>query len=222
MHYAICNSDNENSPYQVLSFTSLASMKDCKYIDEYSLVYSNTIASDNHHTGVGYLIENWQKEELEGVWSSIILNSKAAHLKFADDFDLYNPYNRVSKGFQNKEIAAQKLHELVLFCVKPWKKEKPMNEAVHIDNDAVDQFNNKAQKAEKEVRPRLEKTTKIVALMDTPPIRSGTNRYRNMEIVMGCATVAEAMEKLRALDPAPGGGVDISIAVKAGAVKLEE
>ena len=51
--------------------------------------------------------------------------------------------------------------------------------------------------------------------MDTPPIRSGTNRYRNMEVVMGCATVAEAMEKLRALDPAPGGGVDIKIAVKA-------
>ena len=58
--------------------------------------------------------------------------------------------------------------------------------------------------------------------MDTPPIRSGTNRYRNMEVVMGCTTVAEAMEKLRALDPSPGGGVDIKIAVKAGAIKLEE
>ena len=214
MHYAICNSDNENSPYQVLSFTSLASMKDCTFIDEHSMVYNDKDSKQ--------LTENWQKDELEGVWSSIILNDKKAHLKFADDFNLYNPYNRVSRGFQNKEIAAQKLHELVLFCVKPWKKEKQMNATAEVTAVSVDQFNNKNQKAEKEARPRFEKATKIVALMELPPIRSGTNRYRNMEIVMGCATVAEAMEKLRALETAPGGGVDIKIAVKAGAVKLEE
>ena len=222
MHYAICNSDNENSPYQVLSFTSLVSMKNCEYVDKDSLVYTNTVPEVGHHTGVGYLTECYQKEELEGVWASILLNDKKAHLRFSDDFDEYNPHNRLSRGFLNKERAAQKLHELVLFCVKPWKKEKQMNEAVHIDNDAIDQFNNKAQKSEKEVRPRFEKTTKIVALMEVPPIRSGTNRYRNMEVVMGCTTVAEAMEKLRALEPAAGGGVDIKIAVKAGAIKLEE
>jgi hypothetical protein len=214
MHYAICNSDNENSPYQVLSLTSLASMKDCTFIDEHSMVYNDKDSKQ--------LTENWQKDELEGVWSSIILNDKKAHLKFADDFNLYNPYNRVSRGFQNKEIAAQKLHELVLFCVKPWKKEKQMNATAEVTAVSVDQFNNKNQKAEKEARPRFEKATKIVALMELPPIRSGTNRYRNMEIVMGCATVAEAMEKLRALETAPGGGVDIKIAVKAGAIKLEE
>tara|TARA_R110000751_G_scaffold60169_10_gene125806 strand:+ start:705 stop:1340 length:636 start_codon:yes stop_codon:yes gene_type:complete len=211
MHYAICNSDNENSPYQVLSFTSLASMKDCQFIDEYSMVYSTKEPKQ--------LIDNWQQDELEGTWLSILLNSKKAHNKFSTDL---TTYRNMKNKFQNKEIAAQKLHELVLFCVKPWKKENQMNEAVEVTTIHVDEFNNKAQKAEKEVRPRFEKTTKIVALMDTPPIRSGTNRYRNMEVVMGCATVAEAMEKLRALDPAPGGGVDIKIAVKAGAVKLEE
>ena len=211
MHYAICNSDNENSPYQVLSFTSLASMKDCQFIDEYSMVYNTKEPKQ--------LIDNWQQDELEGTWLSILLNSKKAHQRFFTDL---TTYRNMKNKFQNKEIAAQKLHELVLFCVKPWKKEKQMNEAVEVTTIHVDEFNNKAQKAEKEVRPRFEKTTKIVALMDTPPIRSGTNRYRNMEVVMGCATVAEAMEKLRALDPAPGGGVDIKIAVKAGAVKLEE
>ena len=97
-----------------------------------------------------------------------------------------------------------------------------MNATAEVTAVSVDQFNNKNQKAEKEARPRFEKATKIVALMELPPIRSGTNRYRNMEIVMGCATVAEAMEKLRALETAPGGGVDIKIAVKAGAIKLEE
>jgi hypothetical protein len=34
-------------------------------------------------------------------------------------------------------------------------------------------------------------------------------------------TVGEAMEKLRAMSPAPGGGVDIKIALKYKAIKLE-
>ena len=211
MHYAICTSNNENSPYQVLSFTSLASMKDCKYVDEYSMVYSDKEPRQ--------LIDNWQQEELEGTWLSILLNSKKAHQRFVTDL---TTYRNMKNKFQNKEIAAQKLHEVVLFCVKPWKKENQMNDTVETPTIHVDQFNNKAQKAEKEVRPRFEKTAKIVSLMVDPPIRSGTNRYRNMQVVMGCTTVAEAMEKLRALDPSPGGGVDIKIAVKAGAIKLEE
>ncbi len=213
MHYAICESNNENSPYQVLSFTSLASMKDCKFIDQYSMVYSDKEPRQ--------LIDNWQQDELEGTWLSILLNSKKAHQRFFTDL---TTYRNMKNKFQNKEIAAQKLHELVLFCVKPWKKENQMNDtdAPYATTIHVDQFNNKAQKAEKEVRPRFEKTTKIVSLMVDPPIRSGTNRHRNMQVVMGCTTVAEAMEKLRALDPSPGGGVDIKIAVKAGAIKLEE
>jgi len=211
MHYAICESNNENSPYQVLSFTSLASMKDCKYVDQHSMVYSDKEPRQ--------LIDNWQQEELEGTWLSILLNSKKAHQRFVTDL---TTYRNMKNKFQNKEIAAQKLHEVVLFCVKPWKKENQMNDTVETPTIHVDQFNNKAQKAEKEVRPRFEKTAKIVPLMVDPPIRSGTNRYRNMQVVMGCTTVAEAMEKLRALDPSPGGGVDIKIAVKAGAIRLEE
>ena len=211
MHYAICTSNNENSPYQVLSFTSLASMKDCKYVDQHSMVYSDKEPRQ--------LIDNWQQDELEGTWLSILLNSKKAHQRFITDL---TAYRNMKNKFQNKEIAAQKLHEVVLFCVKPWKKENQMNDTVETPTIHVDQFNNKAQKAEKEVRPRFEKTAKIVPLMVDPPIRSGTNRYRNMQVIMGCTTVAEAMEKLRALHPSPGGGVDIKIAVKAGAIRLEE
>ena len=36
------------------------------------------------------------------------------------------------------------------------------------------------------------------------------------------ATVGEAMAKLRALTPAPGCGVDIKLALKAGVIELEE
>ena len=78
MHYAICNSDNENSPYQVLSFTSLASMNECQFIDEYSMVYNTTEPKQ--------LIDNWQPDELEGTWISILLHSKKDHNKISTDF----------------------------------------------------------------------------------------------------------------------------------------
>tara|TARA_R100001224_G_C3925065_1_gene116700 strand:- start:103 stop:339 length:237 start_codon:yes stop_codon:yes gene_type:complete len=73
----------------------------------------------------------------------------------------------------------------------------------------------------KQKRPRFNRNLSIVKLMDTPPIKSGTNRHRNMLAIMESATVGEAMEKLRAMSPAPGGGVDIKIALKYKAIKLE-
>ena len=91
-----------------------------------------------------HLIDNWQQDELESTWLSILLNSKKAHQKFFTDL---TTYRNMKNKFQNKEIAAQKLHEVVLFCVKPWKKENQMNDTVETPTIHVDQFNNKAQKA---------------------------------------------------------------------------
>ena len=73
----------------------------------------------------------------------------------------------------------------------------------------------------KQKRPRFNRNLKIIKLMDVPPIKSGTNRYRNMLAIMESATVGEAMAKLRALSPAPGSGVDIRIACDAGVIKLD-
>jgi hypothetical protein len=88
MHYAICESNNENSPYQVLSFTSLASMKDCQFIDQHSMVYNDKEPRQ--------LIDNWQQDELESTWLSILLNSKKAHQRFFTDLTTYrnmkNPF----------------------------------------------------------------------------------------------------------------------------------
>ena len=50
--------------------------------------------------------------------------------------------------------------------------------------------------------------------MDEPPIKQGTNRYRNMQVVLASQTVGEAISALRKLDPAPGGRMDLRIAVK--------
>ena len=91
--------------------------------------------------------------------------------------------------------AADYVHQAVVKKAKNWKpQEEPNMSTVHVDQ----------------------------LLMDTPPVREGTNRYRNMKVIMESATVGEAMTKLRALSPAPGCGVDIKIAVKAGAIELEE
>ena len=211
MYYGICRSETETKPYQVLSFKSLAQAKRCEFVDEFSILYSEQEPKQ--------LIDNWQQDELEGTWVCILLNDKKALKHFSDDYAEYSLQKNPTKTkFHNIEKAAQKLHELVLFCVKPWKEEDQMKTDIDTIIDIVDQFNNKAQKTEKKKRSTLVDTTKIVALMDAPPIRSGTNRYRNMEIVMGCVTVAEVIEKL-------GGYASswhINHAVKLGAIKLEE
>ena len=77
------------------------------------------------------------------------------------------------------------------------------------------------KKTVKQKRPRFNRNDKIIKLMDTPPIKTGTNRYRNMAAILASKTVGEAMEKLRAMNPAPGGGVDIKIAIKYRAIALE-
>ena len=66
------------------------------------------------------------------------------------------------------------------------------------------------------------KDHEIIKLVDEPPIRKGTNRYRNMEVILASKTVGEAISALRKLDPAPGGKTDITIALKAGAIELRE
>ena len=208
MYYAICNSEDENKPWSIFHFSSMAKIKNCPLIDENSVVYTDS-------NPIYQLIENYQWDELQGLWCSIILNDRKAHQHHLED---YLEYQRGPNKFYSKEKTAQKLHDLVLYCMKPWNKEKKMPEIV-----SVNTFNNKAEKAEKAVAPvKVTEDTKIVALLKEPPIRSGTNRYRNMEVVMSSSTVTQALEKLKALSPAPGSRVDINIAVKAGAIKLEE
>jgi len=65
----------------------------------------------------------------------------------------------------------------------------------------------------------IQKDAKITRLMEKPPIQAGTNRYRNMEIVMDCKNVPEAMDRLRNVTP-KGSKKDIYLAIRAGAIKL--
>ena len=61
--------------------------------------------------------------------------------------------------------------------------------------------------------------TRIKPLVDKPPIREGTIRYRNMYVVIRSQTVQEALQRLKKLEP-KGSMKDIHLAVKNKAIEL--
>jgi hypothetical protein len=77
----------------------------------------------------------------------------------------------------------------------------------------------KAKKSKQ--RKRINPLSKIVSLLNEPPIRTGTDRYRKMVVVMSSGTVGEALTELKALTPPIGGSPDIKLAIKVEAIKLE-
>jgi len=200
MFYAICEGDPGSStspPFRFYKFKTLEEMKPCSVINEYSIVYNGDAPRQ--------LAEFCSKDELESILTSLGKPAK----------------------FISIEQAADNLHQVAMAKAITWKPEKEvdMNNVATVAEPVTPAPVAEAPTpvaTQKQSRPRFDKDAKIVCLVDEPPIRAGTNRHRNMQVVMQSATVAEAMEKLRALNPAPGGGVDIKIAIKAGAIKLEE
>ena len=66
---------------------------------------------------------------------------------------------------------------------------------------------------------KIHSHTRVKPLVDKPPIREGTTRYRNMYVVIKSQTVREALERLKKLEP-KGSMKDIHLAVKKEAVEL--
>ena len=195
MFYATCEATpgSSGSAYIVYKFTTLESLKECEAVNEYSIIYNGESPRQ--------LVEFCSIAELHEV--AFILGGDTT--------------------FVSHQQAADHVHEAVVKKAKIWKpEEEPSMSTIH-----VDQFNNKAQKHEAEVketkkpRTRFRNDARIIVLKDTPTVREGTNRYRNMKVIMESETVGEAMAKLRALNPAPGCGVDIRIAIEAGVIKLD-
>ena len=61
----------------------------------------------------------------------------------------------------------------------------------------------------------------ITPLIDTPNVKSGSFRHRNMEIILQCKTVGDALKKLRAQDTGQGGMWDIRFAVEKKAITIQ-
>ena len=117
-------------------------------------------------------------------------------------------------SFVNQQQLVETLHDFVDTKAVVWTPpvEEPMTQPEQV-----------TQPVEKKVetRKRFDPKLSIVPLLAEPPIRQGTNRHRNMAVVMACSTVGEAMTQLRALQPSPGGGTDIQIAIDHGAIELK-
>ena len=194
MFYAICEGipGSSGPAYVIYKFNSLENIKECEAVNEYSIVYNGESPRQ--------LVEFCSVEELHEI--AVAIGGDLTYI--------------------SHQQAADYVHQAVVKKAKNWKpQEEPNMSTVH-----VDQFNNKAQKHEatekkKQVRTRFRNDARIEVLKDTPTVREGTNRYRNMKVIMESATVGEAMAKLRALSPAPGCGVDIRIACDAGVIKLD-
>ena len=61
----------------------------------------------------------------------------------------------------------------------------------------------------------------ITPLIDTPNVKAGSFRHRNMEIILQFKTGGEALKKLRAQDTGHGGMWDIRFAVENNAVTIQ-
>jgi len=196
MYYAICEGipGSNGPPFLIYKFDKLEDMRHCEHVDEYAIVYNGDEPRQ--------LLDFCSPEELKSICAA-----------FGETIKFISP-----------EQAASAVHTMTVKKAVKWKpeKENKMSNTATATVPVAPAPQATTAPANKQERPRFNKDAKIVSLMDTPPIREGTNRYRNMLVIMQSSSVAEAMEKLRALSPAPGGGVDIKIAIKAGAIELEE
>jgi len=209
MFYAIC----DGPPWFFLKFETLEAMKTCDAIDEYSIVYSTP----------EQLFNSCTKPELEALVLNVLHGHRGdceEHKALAESIRKQIATPTLRELF-TKERATKALHEIVTRQASFWKAKKG-TKPMPTYTDVSDLPEPILVTKPRQVRTRFNNDDKIILLKDKPNLREGTNRYRNMSVVMDCETVGEAMEKLRALDPSPGSGMDIRIAIKAGIIELEE
>jgi len=187
---------DRNEPYSYFVFPSMRELRNCKEINEYSIVYST----------VDQLKEAYTEEELLSVM-------EASYNK------LKSPLDNETTGY----LRAQGVHgeffsyvDFVARKYKPIKKETKVSaEVVNIEPTAPIKTEPKAQRT---ARSKYDPDAKIVVTGDNP-YREGSNRWHNFEALAKSATVADALAAMKALTPG-GNSVDIRLALEKGAIQL--
>ena len=187
---------DRNEPYSYFVFPSMRELRDCKEIDEYSIVYSTVEQLKEAHT----------EEELLSVM-------EASYNK------LKSPLNNETTGYLRAQGVHGEFFSYVDFIArkyKPVKKETKVSaEVVNIEPTAPIKTEPKAQRT---ARSKYDPDAKIVVTGDNP-YREGSNRWHNFEALAKSATVADALAAMKALTPG-GNSVDIRLALEKGAIKL--
>ena len=187
---------DRNEPYSYFVFPSMRELRNCKEINEYSIVYST----------VDQLKEAYTEEELLSVMEA--------------------SYNKLKSPLENETtgyLRAQGVHgeffsyvDFVARKYKPIKKETKVSaEVVNIEPTAPIKTEPKAQRT---ARSKYDPDAKIVVTGDNP-YREGSNGWHNFEALAKSATVADALAAMKALTPG-GNSVDIRLALEKGAIKL--
>lgn len=206
MFYAICDGvpGSSGPPFLFYKAETLGDLHSCPYINETSLIFDG---NENVHR-LNYL---FTKDEIRGVCEPfnrfpsaenfwVIVHGKAKHWKPEEETQMNVVKGHTSTVGVVTEQPDVDPHTRITLELDEMEKAEPAVTKVTTSN----------------------KDHEIVKLVDEPPIRKGTNRYRNMEVILASKTVGEAISALRKLDPAPGGKTDITIALKAGAIELRE
>ena len=187
---------DRNEPYSYFVFPSMRELRDCKEINEYSIVYST----------VDQLKEAYTEEELLSVM-------EASYNK------LKSPLGNETTGYLRAQGVHGEFFSYVDFIArkyKPVKKETKVSaEVVNIEPTAPIKTEPKAQRT---ARSKYDPDAKIVVTGDNP-YREGSNRWHNFEALAKSATVADALAAMKALTPG-GNSVDIRLALEKGAIKL--
>jgi len=165
MYYVIAEGPpaSQGKPYHLLKFKTLREVKECPLIDKATIVYSEVTQLDEFCT----------KAELEAIWLTLNLSSKAP---------------------QNKRITAGLLHEYVVENATVWKQGDVKMTEVKVSAPAA----KTAPKEKKEsARTRIPKEAKIVVLKQFEG-RAGTTRAEALKIALAAPTVEKAIADMRA------------------------
>jgi len=187
---------DRNEPYSYFVFPSMRELRNCKEIDEYSIVYSTVEQLKEAHT----------EEELLSVM-------EASYNK------LKSPLDNETTGYLRAQGVHGEFFSYVDFIArkyKPVKKETKVSaEVINIEPTAPIKTEPKAQRT---ARSKYDPDAKIVVTGDNP-YREGSNRWHNFEALAKSATVADALAAMKALTPG-GNSVDIRLALEKGAIQL--
>lgn len=208
-------------PYSCFVFDSLADAAACSEVDEHAVVFSTA----------QQLADMLSVSELEGMY--MVLSPESGHRR---------------GGFYSALEAAKALTHAVQRCATNYRKQKTMtNEDTDLAAELAAELEHpisknakKPKRAKKEPleKPKKEKKPKKdngrnpigklaydVTMTITPtgkanPFREGTFRFRNIEAVIGSATVGEALAALRGFEVSPSNAADIKLAVEHGLITL--
>jgi len=187
------NNSGRNIAYSFFRFPTLSASKECKEVDEYSIVFSD----------IEQLQRDYSAEDLK--WTLVACNQYPFH-KYNEDQHYTNFFEYV-KTHSKKYKPVEKPEGKKMTQLTP-EVTKQLTEII-VDGTLT-------------ATPihKLKPHVKIKKLMDLPPVREGTNRYRNMMVVLNSDTLGEALESLRKLEPSPGSARDITIAIENKVIQL--